>query len=169
MKVKHYIYSDNRKANLELKEWFAENFENPEAIETSVADGQIIFEAKEGQVVIPFVEITNPLVVDEHVFEELVEYHVEYSIEDKVFSSKIVNLPWSQKRIAEVALVHYATAKTRVSRQPVAKINSKVREERELLKALKAQKTLKTTTESSEIASKKSNKASKNIEPNNEF
>lgn len=141
MKVKHYVYADPRKENAEIKNWFAENFEVPEAIETSITADLITFEAIAGPVEIGYTEITNPLTVEGHTFELLVEYHVDYTIGDKVFSSKIVNEPWSQKRIAEVALVHYATSCTKVFKAPkTPKEASKVKSERELLKALKAKK-----------------------------
>lgn len=141
MKVKHYIYSDNRKANLELKAWFAENFETPEAIEASINEDEIVFIGNQGEIVIGYKEVTEPLTIEGHTFNILVNYHVEYTIGDKVFSSKIVDQPWTQKRIVEVGLVHYTTAMTRVSKQPITtQIKSKAKEERELLKALKAKK-----------------------------
>lgn len=139
MKVKHYVYADPRKENAEIKNWFTENFEVPEAIETGVTPDTITFEAIAGPVVITYVEITAPLIVEGHTFELLVEYHVDYTIGDKVFSSKIVNEPWSQKRIAEVALVHYATSQTRVFKAAkTPKEASKAKSERELLASLKA-------------------------------
>lgn len=151
MKVKHYIYSDNRKDNTELKEWFSGVFEDPTAIEVEITSDTITLQAIEGPIEIQYVEVSKPKVFEGHTFELLLDYHVEYTIGDKIFSGKEVDEAWNKKRIAEVAVVHYATAMTKVSKAPKSSVEkSKALEERALLKALKAKAKAKNVVETPE-------------------
>ena len=103
MKIKHFVSVDKRRDNTELIDYIKKEFGNEE-VNTSIDDKSILL----GDKYILYTIHNNPLVIEGHTFESLRDFWVTYTFEDgSTEDSKHVDLPWSNKRICEVALVAY--------------------------------------------------------------
>lgn len=136
MKTKYYRYG----ASNEAQEFIDSKFGSNE-IEVEIDDSQVTLTSLEGLIELPYLIIDQPLVFEGHQFEELRDYRVEFTIGDKIFTTKSLMRAQTKQQIAERAVTAWVTASTRVSKAPISNLQrEKIKEERELLKALKAQK-----------------------------
>lgn len=139
MKTKYYRYN----ASVEAQEFIDSKFGSND-INAEVNGTVIELVALEGIIKIEYKIIDTPLVFEGHQFEELRDFRVEFSIEDKFFTTKSLTHRLSLPQIVEKAVTAWVTCQTKVFKDPVTNVQkAKLEEEQKLLKALKAQKTHK--------------------------
>lgn len=133
MKSKYYAYD----SSLDAKELIDSTFGSNE-IEAKIEEGFITLETLDEPIVIGYEENNLPLTVDGHTFELLRDYWVEFTVGDKVFSTKHLDHTISKAELVMKAVTAWVSS-TKTSKQPFSSLQrAKVKEEKALLKSLLA-------------------------------